>query len=168
MKHIALILTTLALHVVLHSQELSIEFFNGEGCGHCAKMEVFLEDLHNRYPTIIIKNYEIYHNPQNRQLFIDRCQQLGIQPGGVPTIFIGKQVFSGFSATTTAAIESLIRQLTASPIAQKNLPATPITQSASSDASFQKQALIGKVAMGSLLLIVLISLLILFLRKKKQ
>lgn len=73
-----------------HSQnKVTLYFFWGKGCPHCAKEEIFLKKLETRYPQLSVKSHEVWHNQENARLFSKMAEAYGKRPEGVPTIFIG-------------------------------------------------------------------------------
>ncbi|NCD17909.1 MAG: thioredoxin family protein, partial [Actinobacteria bacterium] len=47
----------------------TIYFFWGEGCPHCAAAKPFLAGLQEQYPSLVVQDYEVYNNLENRDLF---------------------------------------------------------------------------------------------------
>ena len=66
----------------------------------------FLSELREEYPTIEIKEYEIYFNNENRQLFESMADAFGTKIEGVPTAFINDKVIVGFSNSLAESIET--------------------------------------------------------------
>ena len=66
--------------------------FYGQGCPHCVKVHNFLKK-----DNIQVKEYEIYHNTNNLNLFNKTCDEKNIplMERGVPMLFIGNQSFIG-------------------------------------------------------------------------
>jgi thiol-disulfide isomerase/thioredoxin len=82
---------------------VTIYFFWGDGCPHCAAAEPFLADLAKRYPNVEIRAYEVWKHPENREPLIRMAEKLGFEPTGVPTIFIGDRYWVGFAEDTIGA-----------------------------------------------------------------
>lgn len=74
----------------------TIYFFWGEGCPHCAAAKPFLAGLEEDYPQLEVKDFEVYENPDNRELFFAMAEKHGIEVSGVPTFFLGEDVWVGF------------------------------------------------------------------------
>ncbi len=74
-----------------------LEFFHGAECPHCQVEKAWLPTLKALYPNIIIKEYEVWHNPENKKLMEKRLKELNATSTGVPTNIINKDVFVGFS-----------------------------------------------------------------------
>lgn len=85
-------------------------YFYAKGCPSCAKMNLFLEQLKQKYPSLNIKKYEINFNQKNRELFQHISNSYNTKIKGVPTIFIGKKVFVGFNNQITKSIEKEIQR----------------------------------------------------------
>ncbi len=73
-----------------------ILFFWGQGCPHCARVESFIQK--NKLDQIFdIESKEIYFNKQNRQEFLQVCEQYRLPPEkeGVPMALIDGQCIVG-------------------------------------------------------------------------
>ena len=84
-------------------QPVTIYFFWGDGCPHCAAAEPFLADLAGRYPGVTIRDYEVWYHEENREPLIKMAAKFGFEPSGVPTIFVGDRYWVGFSEDTIGA-----------------------------------------------------------------
>jgi len=93
------------------NNDINIYFFWGEGCPHCAKEKPFLESLKNKYPDIVVHNFEVWKNAENRQLLINVGKRLNADVSGVPFTVIGEKYFTGWydEKSTGAAIEEAIK-----------------------------------------------------------
>ncbi len=99
---VVFIFSLLPLHFVVAQEEpLNVYFFWGQGCPHCAKAEVFFDDtvVPQYSKQIEIQSFEIYNNKDNQDLF--RLFALASGAQGVPSIFIGDKVISGYLSDTT-------------------------------------------------------------------
>ncbi len=67
-----------------------------DGCPHCAAEKVFLADLEQREPALVIRAYEISGSPENRARFAAAGEALGFVPNAVPTTIIGDRHWIGF------------------------------------------------------------------------
>ncbi|MBD3319328.1 hypothetical protein GF342_05460 [Candidatus Woesearchaeota archaeon] len=78
-----------------------VVMFYGKGCPHCSAASDFFDKAN---VTNLVR-FEVYFNQSNREVFQDFANryQVGIQ--GVPTIFIGDQVFVGFSPRIAQNLE---------------------------------------------------------------
>lgn len=88
----------------------TVYFFWGDGCPHCAKEEIFLEELKSKYPQITVRDFEVWNNADNRKILSDLGTKLGIQISGVPFTIVGERYFSGWydQETTGRAIEEAV------------------------------------------------------------
>jgi|MudIll2142460700_1097286.scaffolds.fasta_scaffold01192_5 thiol-disulfide isomerase/thioredoxin len=90
-----LVSATIFLLATVHSGIISAEnrttayFFWGKGCPHCAKEEILLEQLKERYPQLEVKSFEVWFSPENARLFVEIAEAYGMKPQGVPITFIG-------------------------------------------------------------------------------
>ncbi len=91
-------------------KEVSLHFFYGEGCPHCAKEEIFLDKLQNEYPDLKINRYEVWYNKENGALLKEVGKKLNVNISGVPFTVVGDKYFIGWydENVTGAAIESVI------------------------------------------------------------
>lgn len=88
---------------------VTIYFFWGDGCPHCAEAKSFLEDLTRRYPQVQVESFEIYNNTDNQALFGKMAAANGFEPRYVPTIFVGEQHWEGFADSLRESIETAVR-----------------------------------------------------------
>ena len=95
---ICLILLSSLIAAQNEKNNLTIYFFYGDGCPHCAAAEPFLEGLLLKYPELSIKSFETWHNQSNADLFIAMSAACGSKVVGVPTIFIGHKPIIGFDS----------------------------------------------------------------------
>lgn len=93
-----------------NKSRITIYFFWGEGCPHCAAADPFLDELAKRYPQVKLKRYEVWHSPENRQLLKSMAAAYGQEPKAVPAIFIGGQYFEGFSDILASKIEKAVKR----------------------------------------------------------
>jgi len=87
---------------------VTIYYFWGNGCPHCAHEKKFLDAIKKRYPNIIIESYEVWQNPANARFFSQMTQSANIKSTGVPVTFIDRKVFVGFSDRERAEMEKTI------------------------------------------------------------
>jgi len=77
-------------------EKISLYFFYGNGCSHCAKEEIFLDKLEKQREDIVVYRYETWHNTENAKLLAQIGKELGVKTGGVPMLFIGNKVVTGY------------------------------------------------------------------------
>lgn len=46
-------------------EPVPIYFFWGDGCPHCAAAKPFLAQLKEKYPNVIVRDYEVWKHPEN-------------------------------------------------------------------------------------------------------
>jgi cytochrome c biogenesis protein CcdA len=84
--------------------------FWGIGCPHCDNQKPFLRELEERYPALTIQQYEVLRERTHHELFIALSLTHGIEPGSVPTTFLGGKAWVGDSPQIRREIESTLRQ----------------------------------------------------------
>ena len=90
-------------------QPVVVYFFWGDGCPHCAAAKPFLAELNERFPSMVVREYEVWYHEENQAPFIQMAAKFGFEPGGVPTIFIGDQYWEGFGeGYTDLALEAAV------------------------------------------------------------
>ena len=85
-----------------------IYLFWGDGCPHCAAAKPYFESLPLKYPGLVVKDYEVYYNEDNQNLFTGIAQKYGLEQLAVPTIFIGNQYLQGYAAEFNESIENAV------------------------------------------------------------
>lgn len=90
--------------------EATLHFFWASGCPHCVKEKVFLNTLKEKYPQLIIKDYEISYDRGNLELLQKFGAELQADVSGIPFTVIGTKYFSGYLSdeTTGRDIEAAI------------------------------------------------------------
>ncbi len=116
-KKQAIVLLILALFTMMlmslasaqsDSSNVTIYFFWGEGCPHCAHEKPFLEQLEQEYPEVEVKSYETWYNTENAKLFSDMAEAFGTTARGVPTTFIDDKVWVGYTDSIGEEIEEKV------------------------------------------------------------
>ncbi|MFC1615954.1 glutathione S-transferase N-terminal domain-containing protein [Patescibacteria group bacterium] len=59
--------------------------FVGDGCPHCAVVEKDLTEK-DYFEKFDITTYEIWHNQENKQIYLDKKVEIGYDGGGVPLL----------------------------------------------------------------------------------
>lgn len=88
----------------LAQQIPTLEFFHGAECPHCHEEKKWFSELKQMYPDIQIKEYEVWHNPENKIIAQKRLQAIGEPFSGVPTNIVGDQVIVGFMPEAILAL----------------------------------------------------------------
>jgi hypothetical protein len=96
---------------------LTIHYFRADGCPHCEDAGAFFARLAAEEPRLIVRDYEVSRDPENRALFQAALQALGVEEGGVPFIFVGDWATLGYhaDATTGAEIRRQVERCLAAP-----------------------------------------------------
>ena len=87
---------------------VEVILFWGEGCPHCEAERRFLDELGSDYPDLVIREYEVWGDPANRQLFMETAAAAGVEARAVPTTFVGERVWIGYSPSTGVEIRAVI------------------------------------------------------------
>ncbi len=90
--------------------KVTIYFFWGDGCPHCATEKPFLDEMKRKYPDLAVKEFETWKSKDNAALFQEMAKAYGTTAQGVPTTFIGEgEPFVGFSNGMKAEMEARIK-----------------------------------------------------------
>ncbi len=111
MKKLLLILTIFLLmpFTKVNAEEVSITFFNGNGCPHCAKEEKFLDTLKKQLgENINIQYYETWDNKENNELLTKVRQTLNNKDEGVPFTVVGTKYFEGYNDNIAKEIKQTV------------------------------------------------------------
>ena len=109
MKNILLLIIMLsAFSSFAFAEEVDLYFFYGQGCPHCGKEEIFLEDMETKYPELNVYKNEVYFDNNNLVLFQQMAKAFDTEIRGVPTTFINGKVIVGFSDSIGNEIEQEI------------------------------------------------------------
>ncbi|HEY5973998.1 MAG TPA: hypothetical protein VIU41_04590 [Geobacteraceae bacterium] len=103
----ALVLLVPAATVGTAQERVTLHYFWGEGCPHCAKAKPFVAILASRYPELQVKEYEVFNNQENLALLKRMSKELGQEVSGVPVIILAGELFSGFSADIAREVSEL-------------------------------------------------------------
>ncbi len=103
------IFQTSDLNYQIDNSQINLYFFYGEGCPHCAKEEIFLNKLEEKYSQIDIHRYETWYNTENAAL-LDKLKNKLHFNSGVPVLIIGEEAIVGYSSyeITGKRIEALV------------------------------------------------------------
>lgn len=88
---------------------VDVYVFHGEGCPHCANALDFLADLQDDYPSLRVHDFEVWYDDANRETLRALAAVHGRPVGGVPMIFLGDEVWTGFGASTARQLEDRVR-----------------------------------------------------------
>ncbi len=90
------------------SKPVTLHLFWGNGCPHCVKEKEHLAVLARKYPGLTVKEYEVWHDKENAEIFRSVMDMARVKSAGVPATIVGNKLFIGFSAQTAAGIEQAI------------------------------------------------------------
>lgn len=91
------------------TDQITLYFFHGDGCPHCAEEEKFLSSNLGVYNNLKIERLEVWYNSENAALLSKVENALDIRRSGVPTTIIGNTVISGYSDSVGSKIERAIK-----------------------------------------------------------
>lgn len=87
---------------------VELVLFWGDGCPHCEAERAFLDELVAEHPKLVVREYEVYFDPANQQLFREMAADAGIDARAVPATFLGDRVWVGFGDLTATQIERAV------------------------------------------------------------
>ena len=99
-----------AQHNANGQNDIYLHMFYGQGCPHCSKLRLFLDDMENKYPSLKIYEHEVYQDNEKRELFERMSKDFNVPIEGVPTVFIDDRVIVGFSNAIGVSIENQIKR----------------------------------------------------------
>jgi len=108
----AIVFALQAASSLAHAQAAStvdLVMFYGRGCEYCAAMQQFLQTVEKEHPELRINSYEVYFDNENARLFSQLAAAYNTEISGVPTIFLGENVFVGFSQDIASDLQANIR-----------------------------------------------------------
>ncbi len=85
--------------------KINIYLFWGEGCPHCQKEKLFLQDLVKNNDDLVLYDYEVYKSYDGRSKLQEAEEKLNVSVGGVPFLVIGNKHITGFLSTETTGQE---------------------------------------------------------------
>lgn len=121
----ALLALTEIRSVSAEQSVVNVYIFEGEGCPYCAQAIAHLQSLAEQDERIVIHDFEIYHNLENREIFFAFGEAFGFEPKYVPTIFVGDQYWVGFSDTIQAEIDGKIQTCLENPCVDYGIDILP-------------------------------------------
>ncbi len=82
-----------------------VYLFYSLDCPHCKLEKKYLEQLGKDYPQIEFKEYEVKYDSDNRELFLNKLDEIGKSYKGVPTTIVGDQVIYGYASDELSGTE---------------------------------------------------------------
>ncbi|MFP3914726.1 MAG: glutaredoxin family protein [Actinomycetota bacterium] len=98
-------------------------FFWGMGCPHCETEKAFLSELADDYPELEIRQFEVWYDEANRELFLAEMAERDLEARAVPTTIFGDRVWEGFDGSVGREIEAEVEAVLAG--AEAPEPADP-------------------------------------------
>lgn len=89
--------------------------FSAANCPNCVEAETFLNALQDRHPGVRVGTYEIWGHPEHVELLLKLCRTFGFETFSTPAIFLGDQVWFGFSPAAARQIERAVEECAAVP-----------------------------------------------------
>ncbi|MCU0265234.1 MAG: hypothetical protein MUC45_03820, partial [Actinomycetia bacterium] len=90
------------------AQTVELVLFSGKGCPHCAEARKFYAELAERYPQLVVTEYEVYYSAENLARFEATAAAMGFTAQAVPTTIIGDRYWVGFDTSRGQEIEAVI------------------------------------------------------------
>lgn len=98
------------INVESNKDKVTIYFFHGDGCPHCAEENIKLNELLKKYSKDIeIKKYEVWNSSFNNNLMLKAKEYFSVNQSGVPFTVIGDKYFLGYNGTIGREIEESIQ-----------------------------------------------------------
>ncbi|HEU4513459.1 MAG TPA: hypothetical protein VFR87_10185 [Nocardioidaceae bacterium] len=91
-------------------EPVELTLFWGDGCPHCAAEHEWLEEAKEKYPDLVVTEYEVWFDEDNRALLAETAEEMGFEPSGVPVTIIGERHWIGFSDAVQAQMELTIAE----------------------------------------------------------
>lgn len=99
------------------AEPVELVMFYGDGCPYCAAEHEFLVALQERWPELVVREYEVWNDGANRALFLAMADERGIEARGVPTTFVGDRAWIGFNVQIANEIEATVAALSVGAVA---------------------------------------------------
>jgi len=90
------------------SVALTVTYFYGAECPHCANVKPVIENLSLKYPQVNFVELEVWHNQTNEAAMNKVNTQLGVSGAGVPEVIVGTTALIG-DRDIPAKLENLIQ-----------------------------------------------------------
>jgi thiol-disulfide isomerase/thioredoxin len=144
---IAGLLALLAVGLPARGEDpVTLLYFGADGCPYCAQMEVFLDDLEDRFgDDLIIERHEVSDDPAARDRWVEEVAARGQEARGVPTAILDDMVWVGFDASIGARVEAAA----AAGIEARAAPSGPPSGEVSSDDAVVDVPFLGEVDVAS-------------------
>lgn len=130
------------------SGHVDLSFFYLDGCPHCANMKVFLDGLKQKFPELVVHEYELRGNSD---LFFGFAGRYGLVVGdriSVPVIFVHDRVFVGESDEIRKDLERYVGECVGE--CKLSVGNVDATQSIGSSNSFSKSPVLQSLTLPAL------------------
>jgi len=132
--------------------EVTLYFFWGDGCPHCAAQKTFLQQMEQKYPVKILA-YEVWYSEENRKLLTRMTNAYGFEPEGIPVTFIGDRYWIGYNDRIGLEMEEAIKACLTSICFDAGqgiiTPARPAAAPAADTVSTQSNGLLDLPVLGT-------------------
>ena len=91
-----LIIPLILLANVSAKEKVTLYFFHGDGCPHCAAEEKFLENNKEELKDVEIVKYEVWNSEENRKLLKSIGKKFSMEVSTVPFNIIGNTIIKGY------------------------------------------------------------------------
>ncbi|MBU0707592.1 hypothetical protein KKG41_04435 [Patescibacteria group bacterium] len=95
--------------VVKAETPVELYYFYENDCSACSDMSDTLEFLRNKYTGTMISRFDVTDDLVKRTIFNDLLDIYREPQTSVPTVFVGSDVFVGYTALSTNEIETAIQ-----------------------------------------------------------
>lgn len=108
-KKVILAIILLSSMQIVSAKQVNVYLFHSSDCLHCKALIEFLDEIKENYDMKIYK-YEVAHNKENNQLFLEVKDLLKSDVNVVPFTIIGETTFKGFNDINQVQIEKAIME----------------------------------------------------------
>ncbi len=109
---LVILLLFISIEIATAQNKVDLYLFYAKTCPHCRAERQFLSSIKNKYPKLVIHEFEVTTNKRNAILFTKMCEAYNTNPQGVPTTFIGDDYIIGFGQPTIKELEDKIKECT--------------------------------------------------------
>ncbi|NTV28744.1 MAG: thioredoxin family protein, partial [Candidatus Omnitrophica bacterium] len=107
---LALLMSVSAIRADQTDRKVVVYFFWGEGCPHCGHEKPFLDEMKTKYPGLVVKDYEVWRNIENKVLYRKMSAAYGETTGSVPATFVDFRSWIGYNEEKSKEIAEAIGQ----------------------------------------------------------
>ncbi len=105
---LAMLCLNLTSQAFAEGHRVVVYLFWGDGCPHCHHEKAFLQKLKEKYPTLTVKDHEVWHDPVNKEMYRRMAAAYGLAGGNVPATFIDFQSWIGYDEGKAKEMEEAI------------------------------------------------------------